>query len=70
MFNYFSQVKKPMNDPGFDDKLIHFGFSVGLNTMDYRITNYKEVTQNPVFDNNQALLNNALGYYGSKKNHR
>jgi hypothetical protein len=32
-----AQVKKPWNDPGYDDKLIHFGFSVGINTMDLGI---------------------------------
>ncbi len=29
-----AQIKKPWNDPGYDDKLLHFGFSVGVNTMD------------------------------------
>jgi hypothetical protein len=29
-----AQVKKPWNDPGYDNKLIHFGFSVGVNSMD------------------------------------
>lgn len=32
-----AQVKKPWNDPGYDNKAIHFGFSVGVNTMDMRI---------------------------------
>ncbi len=29
------QVKKVQNDPGYDYKWIHFGFMVGLNTMDF-----------------------------------
>ena len=29
-----AQEKKPQNDPGYDYKLLHFGFTVGLNTMD------------------------------------
>jgi len=33
----FSQKPKVKNDPTHDDKLIHFGFSLGLNVMDYRI---------------------------------
>ena len=49
----FSQVKKPMNDPGFDNKLIHFGFSVGLNTMDYSIKrsleSYKTTMDSGIF---------------------
>ena len=30
-----AQVKKVQNDPGYDFKWIHFGFMVGLNTMDF-----------------------------------
>ena len=33
----FGQKPKVKNDPTHDDKLIHFGFSLGLNFMDYRI---------------------------------
>jgi len=33
----FSQVKKVQNDPGYDYKRLHFGFTVGLNTMDFGI---------------------------------
>jgi len=33
----YAQVKKPQNDPGYDFKLLHFGFTVGLNTMDMGI---------------------------------
>ena len=29
------QVKRVRNDPGYDYKWIHFGFMVGLNTMDF-----------------------------------
>ena len=29
------QVKRVQNDPGYDYKWIHFGFMVGLNTMDF-----------------------------------
>jgi len=32
-----AQVRKPQNDPGYDYKLLHFGFTVGLNTMDLGI---------------------------------
>lgn len=32
-----SQTKKVQNDPGYDFKWIHFGFTVGLNTMDFGI---------------------------------
>jgi len=33
----FSQEKKPRNLPAFDSKRLHFGFTVGLNTMDLGI---------------------------------
>lgn len=34
----FSQKQKPKNDSWYDDKRIHFGFSLGLNLMDFDIT--------------------------------
>jgi hypothetical protein len=36
-----AQKEKVQNDPTHDDKLIHFGFSLGLNSMDYRIKQSK-----------------------------
>ncbi|HVN57432.1 MAG TPA: porin family protein [Bacteroidales bacterium] len=32
------QKQKPKNVSWFDDKLLHFGFSIGFNTMDFNIT--------------------------------
>jgi hypothetical protein len=32
------QKQKPKNKSWYDDKLLHFGFSLGFNTMDFRIT--------------------------------
>ncbi|HYW97249.1 MAG TPA: hypothetical protein VE870_16775, partial [Bacteroidales bacterium] len=29
-----AQVKRPQNLPGYDYKKLHFGFTVGLNSMD------------------------------------
>lgn len=34
----FGQKQKPKNDSTYDDKLLHFGFSIGLNLMDFNIT--------------------------------
>ncbi len=31
----------------FDDKLVHFGFSLGLNTLDFGITHYNPIGLNP-----------------------
>jgi hypothetical protein len=33
----------------FDDKLIHFGFTLGINTFDFRVRNYMPVGGNPAF---------------------
>jgi hypothetical protein len=34
----FSQKQKPKNISWYDDKPLHFGFSIGFNTMDFNIT--------------------------------
>ena len=34
----FAQKPKVQNDPTHDDKLLHFGFSLGFNTMDFQIS--------------------------------
>ena len=33
----------------FDDKLIHFGFTVGVSTLDFNIVNYNPIGENPDF---------------------
>jgi len=40
------QKQKPKNESWYDEKLLHFGFSLGFNTMDFKITpsqNYLEI---------------------------
>ena len=34
----YGQKQKPKNESWYDEKLLHFGFSLGLNTMDFNIT--------------------------------
>lgn len=36
--NLHGQKQKPKNKSWYDDKLLHFGFSLGFNTMDFNIT--------------------------------
>ncbi|MGD0340436.1 MAG: porin family protein [Bacteroidales bacterium] len=36
--NLWGQKQKPKNQSWYDDKLLHFGFSLGLNAMDFNIT--------------------------------
>ncbi len=38
----YCQKQKPKNESWYDDKPLHFGFSLGLNTMDFMITPSKE----------------------------
>ena len=60
-----AQLKGVDNLTYFDDRGIHFGFYLGLNTMDYRLRNYKNVFDNPVFiDNDPLKANAALKYEG------
>jgi len=33
----------------FDDKLIHFGFTIGLNALDFNVVNYNPIGENPEF---------------------
>jgi len=34
----FAQKKRIRHDPVYDKKPVHFGFTVGLNTMDFNVT--------------------------------
>jgi hypothetical protein len=61
------QRKGVDNLVSFDDRLLHFGFYLGLNTMDYRINNYNKVFDNPVFIDNPTLKADALKYYKDKE---
>jgi hypothetical protein len=45
----FGQKPKVKNDPTHDDKPIHFGFSLGLNMMDYRIEHNEIAVRNGVY---------------------
>jgi hypothetical protein len=38
----WGQKQKPKNNSWYDEKLLHFGFSLGLNTMDFDITPSEE----------------------------
>lgn len=40
-----AQKQKPKNESWYDDKPIHFGFSLGFNTMDFKITPSQEAYQ-------------------------
>lgn len=48
--NGFAQKQKVQNLTTFDDKLIHFGFTLGTNYLDFGITNYNPIGDNPDFE--------------------
>ena len=48
-FNAFAQKQKVNYLTTFDDKTLHFGFSLGLNTLDFAVANYNPIGNNPRF---------------------
>jgi hypothetical protein len=47
--NLYGQKQKVNNMTTFDEKLIHFGFTLGLNTLDFGVTHYNPIGDNPDF---------------------
>lgn len=45
----FAQQQKVKYMTTFDDKTIHFGFSLGLNMLDFNVVNYNPIGINPEF---------------------
>jgi len=59
-----AQLTKDENLSRYDERPIHFGFYLGVNTMDYRFTHYNNVLQNPVLiDPTSDLNKKAETYY-------
>lgn len=48
-FGAFAQKKRVNYLTTFDEKLIHFGFSLGVNTLDFNVINYNPIGENPEF---------------------
>ena len=55
----FAQRKGFDNLIHFDDRPLHFGFFLGLNTMDYRFSHYDNVYENPIFLENSFIRQTA-----------
>lgn len=68
----FAQLTKDENLSRFDDRALHFGFYLGVNTMGYRFAHYSDVMQNPVFVNDPtfAEASKADQYYGGVHSYR
>lgn len=45
----FAQRQKVNYLTTFDDKTLHFGFTLGINTLDFAVTNYNPIGNNPAF---------------------
>ena len=65
-----AQLTQDQNLSRFDDRLLHFGFCLGINTMDYRFTHYNDVRLNPVFSQNNDLASYAEPYYNGIHSYR
>ncbi len=48
--NVFAQKQKVKYLTTFDDKLIHFGFTLGVNALDFRVLHYNPIGENPDFE--------------------
>lgn len=46
----FAQKQKVNYLTTFDEKRIHFGFTLGYNYLDFAVTNYNPIGENPEFD--------------------
>lgn len=51
-----AQKQKVNHMTTFDDKLIHFGFTLGLNTLDFAVAHYNPIGMNPDFSPAQWQL--------------
>jgi len=65
-----AQLIKDENISRFDDRVLHFGFYLGANTMGYRFTHYSSVLRNPVLVTNVNLSNTAKTYYNGEYSYR
>ena len=61
----FSQKQKVNYLTTFDEKRIHFGFTLGYNLLDFNVTNYNPIGENPNFTPGDWPLTPAVGIYES-----
>ncbi len=55
-FSVSGQKPKLKHLTTFDEKRLHFGFTLGLNTLDFGVVNYVPIGENPEFSSEQWLL--------------
>jgi hypothetical protein len=56
----FGQKQKPKNESWYDEKLLHFGFSLGFNTMDFNITPSQEYLMQDSLYPEVSILNPGI----------
>lgn len=49
VYTAFAQQQKVNYLTTFDDKLVHFGFTIGFNSLDFAVVNYNIMNDNPDF---------------------
>lgn len=49
VFHAYAQKQRVNYLTTFDDKLIHFGFTIGVNSLDFAVVNYNPIGDNPDF---------------------
>ena len=66
--NLFAQrFDVPLNLPNYDRKPIHFGFLIGLNTLDFKITSKKNIDNNLFGEGGAGTYSDGKLYTRSKK---
>lgn len=55
--NVFAQKQRVNYLTTFDEKLIHFGFTLGYNLLDFNILNYNTIGENPDFEDGVSFPN-------------
>ena len=58
--NLYGQKQKPKNESWYDDKPLHFGFSLGFNTMDFNITPSQKYYQTDSLYPEVSILNPGI----------
>jgi len=65
--NSLAQRTVVKNLTTFDDKRLHFGFSLGINTLDFNIANYPTIGENPKFASTPPDIINGVTILGDRK---
>jgi hypothetical protein len=67
VLNLHAQRQVVKNLTTFDDKRLHFGFTLALNTLDFNIDHYPTIGENPKFDPSKLEIVNGVPIDGSKQ---